>query len=141
MFYQLSRKMVSFSFFFLLFLCSAQKGFSVENPTLPNLSYIKDPAELLNNEIERLDTLIQATQQSLENQKALRASIVEYQKIQNLYLQNTQDNELLFHLIKNAHYLLESIKENHLLHTFDSDFLSELTLLSQAANKRGMPKP
>lgn len=107
----------------------------------PSMTSIKEPAALLGNEIARLDTLIQATQQSLEGQKKLRERIVEYQKIQDLYLKQPQDNDLLFKLVKSAYRTLESIKENHLTETFDPDFINELTVLSQAANKRGVPKP
>lgn len=106
-----------------------------------SLSPIKDPAALIGNELARLDTLIDATQQSLDSQKKLRERIVEYKKIQDLYLKNSQDNEILFRMIKSAYRTLESIKEEHLTQTFDPDFISELTLLSQIATKRGIPKP
>lgn len=102
---------------------------------------IKDPAALIGDEIARLDTLIQATEQSLEGQKKLRLLIVEYQKVQDIYLKNTKDNDLLFKVVKSAHRVLQSIKENNLLHTFDSEFIDELTILSQPATKRGIPKP
>lgn len=102
---------------------------------------IKDPAALIGNEISRLDTLIEATEQSLEGQKKLRAQIVEYQKIQELYLKKPQDNDLLLKVVKSAYRTLQTIKENHLIQTFDSDFIDELTVLSQPATKRGVPKP
>jgi hypothetical protein len=102
---------------------------------------IADPAALIGNEIARLDTLIQATEQSLEGQKKLRTLIVEYQKLQDQYLKNTKDNELLFKLVKSAYRVLVSIKENHLIHNFDPEFIDELTVLSQPASKRGIPKP
>jgi hypothetical protein len=104
-------------------------------------SPIKDPAALIGNEIARLDTLIQATELSLEGQKKLRVQIVEYQKLQDIYFKNPQDNELLFKVIKSAYRTLQTIKENHLTQTFDADFIDELTVLSQPATKRGIPKP
>jgi hypothetical protein len=104
-------------------------------------STIKDPAALIDDEIARLDTLIQATEQSFDGQKKLRLLIVEYQKNQKIYLKNSRDNDLLFKVIKSAHRVLQSIKENNLLHTFDPDFIDELTILSQPAAKRGIPKP
>lgn len=106
-----------------------------------NTTSIRDPAALIGNEIARLDTLIQATQQSLEGQKTLREKIVEYKKIQDLYLQQPQNNDLLFRLVKSAKRTLDTIKENSLTQTFDPEFINELTVLSQAANKRGVPKP
>lgn len=102
---------------------------------------VKDPAALLGNELARLDMLIVATQQSLESQKKLREQIAEYQKIQEYYLKHTQDNEVLFRMIKSAYMTLNTIKENHLEQTFDPDFISELTIISQVAKKRGVPKP
>lgn len=102
---------------------------------------VKDPAALLGTELGRLDMLILATQQSLESQRKLREQIAEYQKIQEYYLKHSQDNEVLFRMIKSAHMTLNTIKENHLEQTFDPDFISELTIISQVAKKRGVPKP
>lgn len=102
---------------------------------------IKDPATLIHDELARLDTLIQATQQSLEGQKKLREKIVEYQKLQEEFAQNPKDNDVLLNMVKSAHRTLQAIKENHLTQTFDTDFIDELTVLSQPASKRGIPKP
>jgi hypothetical protein len=102
---------------------------------------IKDPAALIGNEIARLDTLIQATEKSLEEQKQLRAQIVEYQKLQDRFLAKSEDNELLLKLVKSAHRTLNMIKSNNLTQTFDPDFIDELSVLSQPARKRGLPKP
>jgi hypothetical protein len=44
-------------------------------------------------------------------------------------------------MIKSAYATLNTIKENHLEQTFDPDFISELTIISQVAKKRGVPKP
>lgn len=126
------------AFLFLILACFYS---ILGHASTPSPTSIKDPAMLINNEIERLDTLIQATQQSLEGQKKLRDRIIEYQKIQDLYLKQPNDNDLLFKLIKSAYRTLESIKENNLVQIFDPDFINELTVLSQAATKRGIPKP
>lgn len=105
------------------------------------LAQIKDPTALIGNELARLDSLIQATQQSLESQKKLRERIVEYQRIQDAHFQHPGDNEVLFRMVKCAYQTLKIIEENHLEQTFDPDFISELTILSQVATKRGIPKP
>lgn len=102
---------------------------------------IKDPSALVGNELSRLDSLIQATQQSLEGQKQLRDKIVEYQKIQESYSLHPKDNEILFRMIKSAYGTLHTIQENHLEHAFDPEFISELKVLAQVASKRGVPKP
>lgn len=101
----------------------------------------KDPSALINNELARLDTLIQATQQSLEGQKQLRSSIEEYKKIQEQFFKQSDDNDILFSMVKSAHRTLKLIKDNHLTQSFDPEFIDELTVLAQAANKRGIPKP
>lgn len=128
----MSLKQLSF-FLFIIFACGQTNG------AIP--TSIKDPAALIDNEITRLDTLIQATEQSLEAQKKLRAQIIDYQNVQELYLKNTKDNDLLLKVVKSAYRTLQDIKKNHLTQTFDSDFIDELTVLSQPATKRGIPKP
>lgn len=117
-------------------LCIASTAFSDDIPTP-----IKDPALLINNELARLDTLIQATEKSLDGQKQLRGYILEYQKLQEQFLKNPKDNDMLLKVVKSAYRTLQSIKENHLTQNFDSDFIDELTVLSQPAAKRGVPKP
>lgn len=102
---------------------------------------IKDPEALIGNEIARLDDLIQATEMSLEAQKKLKAEILDYQQLQNQFLNNSKDNELLLKLVKSAHRTLRTIKDNRLENMFDTDFIDELTVLSQPAAKRGVPKP
>lgn len=121
------------SIVFVIVLVSAHVQAEMPQP-------IKDPDALIGNEIARLDTLIEATTTSLEGQKQLRLQIMEYQKYQDNYLKKTQDNDLLFKLVKSAYRTLQMIKEQHLLHAFDSEFIDELTVLSQPATKRGVPR-
>lgn len=127
----------------LIALCVTSMA-SYALPPTPQTSTIappKDPTALIGNELARIDTLIQATQHSLDNQKKLRERIVEYQKIQDLYLLYPDDNEILFRMVKSAYRTLEAIREYNLTQTFDPDFISELTILAQVATKRGIPKP
>lgn len=114
---------------------------TVANPVVADLpSQVKDPAKIIQSELEMLDHLIRATQQSLENQKALRVLIQQYRDIQKAYLK-TEDEEQLYRLVKAADRVLKTIEANHLTQTFDSTFLSELKLFSQFAAKCGVPKP
>jgi hypothetical protein len=106
-----------------------------------SLTVVKDPDVMIATELSRLDTLIQATTESLQGQKKLRERIVEYQKIQELFMKNPNDNDILLRMVKSAYRTLESIKESNLVQTFDPEFIDELTVLSQAAAKRGVPKP
>lgn len=93
------------------------------------------------NEVEALDNLIAVTKQNLEAEMALRGTLVEYLQLQARYMENTNDKDQLFSLAKSAHRLFKLIKENHLTHVFNNDFLSELTLFSQVAEKKGIPQP
>ena len=104
-------------------------------------SAIKDPEALIGNEIVRLDELIQSTQLSLDTLIKLKSEIIEYQKVQLQFLANPKDNDLLLRVVKSAHKTLRTIKDNKLEKMFDPDFIDELTVLSQPANKRGVPKP
>lgn len=102
---------------------------------------LADPDSVITNELAMLDTLIVATQQSLEQQKVLRDLITKYLDTQEAFLEDSENKELLYRTVKLAHRVSESIKENHLIHNFDAAFLSELNLLSQVAVKYGEPKP
>lgn len=124
----LMKSFVLLSFFFSCVLCGAE-------------TTIVHPHEVVANELARLDQLIDATKLSLAQQQKLRENIRLYQDLQKRYLDNPDDNELLYQLVKNAYYILESIKAQHLELAFEPDFLSELSLLSKPALKSGIPKP
>ncbi len=109
-------------------------------PITNDLPKMRSMDEIVSSELSRLDNLIVMTQQNLQNQLALRTLLEQYQQIQAQHLQNDQDIEILFKLVKMAQRLFESIKQNHLTHLFEQDFLSELALFSQIANKRGIPR-
>ena len=102
---------------------------------------IVNPQDVVANELSHLDQLIDATEKSLAQQRRLRELIGQYQEMQKRYLDNSEDNELLFQLIKTAYTILESIKAQHLELAFEPEFLSELSLLSKPAMKSGIPKP
>lgn len=93
----------------------------------------------LPNELGMLDTLISATEQTLDNQKNLRALLGEFLTLQKTYL-DTNDDRFLRQMVIIAHRALENIKENHLTYAFDAKFLGELSLFSQVATKRNIPK-
>lgn len=101
----------------------------------------QDPCAMIGIELGRLDTLITATDQSLEVQKKLRNEIVEYQRNQEKFLLSPNDNDLLVKMARSAFRTLELIQESHLEQTFDPDFINELKVLSKVVAKRGIPKP
>jgi hypothetical protein len=96
---------------------------------------------MIDNEINRMDALIKATENTLELEQRVRNNIVEYQRIQELFLLAPEDNEMLMKMVRIAHKTLLSIQEAHLEYTFDPDFINELKFLSSVAVKRGIPKP
>lgn len=113
-------------------------SFSIGASDIPAL---KDPKQIVPIQVQQLDDLIVMTERTLTNLKNISAQLKEYQNIQERYLENTKDNELLYRMIKSAHKLLETIKADNLVHSFDPEFISELNLLSQISQKIGIPKP
>lgn len=110
---------------FLFLLTSLSLSlFSLDSPELISISH-----------------LIEITKQNAEIQEKIRVELIDYQKINKEFLKNPDDKELLFQMIKKADHLFENIKQAHLTQIFSSDFLKELTLFSQIASKRGIPKP
>lgn len=101
----------------------------------------KDPKELLDSQIAVVDDLISMTQQTLKAEQEIRTLIAEYQQIQEVYLKNTDDKEQSARMVRMAHRVLTKIQENHLTAQFDPDFISELSLFSKIAAKKGIPKP
>jgi len=103
------------------------------NPTTTDLPKLQQAAT--NKELAQLDDLITATQRSLEQLNNLKSILTKYQEAQAVYLQNENNVELLYKMIKLAHKALAIIQENHLSQSFDTAFLNELTLFAQMANK------
>lgn len=99
-----------------------------------------EPALVVAKEFQRLNNLINITEKNLENQKALKQLFIDYQQQQIHYLDNSQDKEVTLQMVKSAYRLLEGIKTNHLIQTFDTEFISQLTFFSQFAIKKGIPK-
>lgn len=123
-----------FKNFFLFLFVAAASALSA-NPAANDLPKIST-AQAVKNELGQLDDVIAATQRSLEQQKKLKDLLVKYQEAQRDYLKNENDVELLYRMIKLAHRAMASIQENHLTYTFNQEFLNELNLFAQMANKR-----
>ncbi len=106
--------------------------FTIFSPTI----FCLDTPELIS-----IDHIIEITKQNVEIQEKIRIELIDYQKINKEFLKNPDDKELLFEMIKKADHLFENIKQAHLTQIFSPEFLKELTLFSQIASKRGIPKP
>lgn len=122
-----------------LIVCALAMSFAMfaADEKIPNIP--SKPA--VNSELSRLDDLIAATQKGLDQQKALRDVLVKYQEAQKTYLSSGEDTEYLYQMIVLAHRAQKIIQDNHLSQVFSQDFLNELNLFAQMANKRGIPKP
>jgi hypothetical protein len=94
----------------------------------------------MEEEMGALDNLIAATEKNLARQRELKKYLIEYKEGLALYLKNSSNKEVIYKTAKIASRVLELIKENYLLNTFEADFISELTLFSQIAEKRGLSK-
>lgn len=112
---------------------------SAAQPTAKDLPKVVEPV-IKDNEIETIDFLITATEKSLDEQKQLRALILEYQELETRYIGSPEDRELLYKVIKSAKRTLEMIKATHLTYNFDSAFIDELTLFAQVGSKKAASK-
>ena len=101
----------------------------------------KEPPILVENEIDVLNTLINATEKNLTKQKKMKDLVLEYQKALAFYLKNSSDKEAVLRVAYVAEKLLADIQEGHLIDSFNPDFISELTIFSQIAAKKGIPRP
>lgn len=129
---------------YLLSLSLSALSFAAEaplNPITTDVPVAKSQEAVVAGEIAMLDNLIAITKQNLEMQTQLRARIQEYQQLLAVYLNNENDKELLFKLVRVATAVSNTVKENHLTQIFDQEFLSELNVFANIGNKRGIPKP
>lgn len=92
-------------------------------------------------ELQSIEHLISLAKQNIELQENVRSQLIEYQKVNKLFLQNSKDNDLLFQNIKLGSRLLETINNAHLTQNFSNEFIKELTLFAKFAKKQGVPKP
>jgi hypothetical protein len=91
---------------------------------------------LIARQIEQMDLLVQATEQSLADEKKVRALILEYQKIEAQFIKHPEDNAVLLKMVRQAAKILDAVKQAYLEHLFDPEFLEELNILARAAAKR-----
>ncbi len=99
----------------------------------------KDPKEIIYLQLRSLDHLRSMTKLTLEKIDELYAAIVKYQTVQDLYLKQTNDKELLHRMTKMASQLLQQIHHANLQHTIDPEFIKELKLLTKIYKKNELP--
>lgn len=110
-------------------------------PIAADLPPAHPTAGALPNELKMLQDLIDATTHNLQQQQLLKQQVEEYLSLLNQYMNDIDNKQLLIKLVKSAHQAFETIKALHLTQSFNPDFISELSLFSQVAVKRGIPTP
>lgn len=98
-------------------------------------------AQMISNQLIKIDEWLEASKQNVRALTQIKASVERYQHLQARYMQNPENNEALYQMIKEAHSLLEAIKTMQLTPLFEAAFISELTVVSKPVAKLGIPKP
>ncbi|GEM_PF-1958119 len=121
-------------FLFLLVLpLSAQYAVKADHHDLPE---IVAPEMHPETELETLDRLIAATEETLQSEKLLKEKLSAYIDIYEQYKENTDDRRLCFLLVKKAHEVLALMQELELTQLFDQQFLSEVTFFSNISERQ-----
>lgn len=96
---------------------------------------LKNPKDIINLQLKSLDRLSAMTKLTLENINSLYSGILRYQKIQDLYLDQPKDREVLFKTAKMASNLIVQIKSANLQHAIDPEFMKELKMFDKIYKK------
>jgi hypothetical protein len=123
----------------LFLLVFSKMAYSQENSL--NFSLIDNPSNVSGKEIELLDELVTAAQENIKNLTFLKDLVTNYQAEQSRYMENSNDSEALYKMIKFSYVILENIKALQLTPLFEPSFLSELAIISKPAAKLGIPRP
>lgn len=128
-----------FRFFICYTLTSASVMCAAEAPIRPvttELPNVIEPSTRVVSELQALDHLIAVTQQNLQNQKKLRPVVEQYLSVRDRFLKNMDDNQLAIRMVALGSQLAEQIKNQHLSHVFDQEFISELNVCEQISQKK-----
>lgn len=88
-----------------------------------------------------IDNLIAATEQKLRDFQELKQHLQKYQLLEQAYMNDPDNKELLMKLIREASRTMRLIQEYQLTDTFPPKFMKELALFANVGNKRGVPRP
>jgi|GEM_PF-4732779 len=102
---------------------------------------VKDPKEIIDIQVRSLELLQKRTALTLSQIEGLKNEIIEYKRVQELYLDNIENRRFLADMLCAAANLLQGIKNAHITDFFEPEFLSELTTLSQLQLKMALPAP
>jgi hypothetical protein len=109
-------------------------------PVTPDLPSTEKTLPTTRDEVAYLDNLIAVTEQTLIAAKGIRKQVAEYLAMQEKFIENTEDRELCYKLVKQAQVILTAIENHHLSQAFDPEFLHELSLFAKIGKKKGVPQ-
>lgn len=125
-----------FTILFLFFVLTSVKVYSI-NRTSPKFPQIRLSQE---SDLESLENLIFVTEQNLSELKTLKEEILNYQSVLKKLLTSPNSEEMQFQTGIAAKKILDKIKKNHLMHTFEPRFISEISLYAKLGKKPSLQK-
>ena len=99
------------------------------------------PLTAVEDEVARIDHLIAATEEKLDQQKALRKLILLLHDQEEQFFKGDQSKAHAKKMVDSARQILEIIQKSHLEHLFSSEYLEELALFSSIAGKTSPARP
>ncbi len=106
---------------------------------LTNCLFAQTPAEL-QDEVEKIDQLIEASNDHIARLKKIKLLLVEYKKAEATALKDPNDTDNLLKLVNLAKEILDIINDSSLQDMFSPQFLEELQKFSQISNKKNIPQ-
>ncbi len=97
--------------------------------------------EVNEDESRKIDHLIDATLQKLEQQKELKTLMLQFRDQEELFFRGDQSKEHAARMVNTARQILDIIRKAHLEYLFPSEYLEELTLFSSIAGKTAPARP
>ena len=91
------------------------------------------------DEIEIVQSLIQATQKNLYEQQMLLKLVVEFKQTRASFVAQPTNRRLATALVKTAMSISRQIEQEHLTHLFSSDFLTEIRFFNQVGQQQHLP--
>ena len=98
------------------------------------------PTEEAQDEVARVDLLIEATNASLERLKELRVLLEEYKKAEMTALQDPNNTDNLYKLVTLAKEIQDKIDDMALRDYFAPQFIEELKKFAQIAEQKQIPQ-
>ncbi|MCE5294109.1 MAG: hypothetical protein LLF94_05795 [Chlamydiales bacterium] len=116
---------------FALLFCSSFAY--AANPNVVSLHNSQD-------EIEKVDLLINATQENLSRLQELRVLLIEYKKSENIAVNKPSDTDNILKLVNLAKAIHEDIIDGGLEDYFTPQFIEEIKKFSEISAKKHIPQ-